>query len=117
MSTEQTQASEKLMQQIAEFEIEREQTLSNGIPALERLANIAQGDTGQCDTVRRFLLCLYNGHRFPFDLNRLRGLDKNIFDDCMAVMRLDARATVKEVHRYFKNGSQLFEGWAKSLAA
>ena len=101
------------LQQIRAFEIERKAVIDAGLPALQRLAQIANNDTGQAATVRRLLLGLYNGYRFPFDLTALRGLDKALFDDCMDVLKLDGRATVKEVHQYFKNGGDLFERWAK----
>ena len=100
------------LQQIHAFEIERKAVLDAGLPALVRLAKIAQNDTDQAGTVRRFLLGLYNGNRWPFDMTTLRGLDKALFDDCMDVLRLDARATVKEVHQYFKNGDFIFSRWA-----
>ena len=99
--------------QIRAQDIERETVLSAGIPALQRLAKIAQRDTGQAATVRLFLLGLYNSYRFPFKLTDLRGLDRELFNDCMDVLTLDARATVKEVHQYFDNGGQLFEQFAE----
>ncbi|WP_404355568.1 hypothetical protein [Methylotuvimicrobium sp. KM1] len=109
----QEKAVNSFLEQIHALEIERETVLTAGLPALQRLANIAKGDTGQAGTVRRFLLGLYNGHRWPFDLTTLRGLDRDLFDDCMALLRLDARATIKEVHQYFTNGSALFAKFVK----
>lgn len=106
------EAVTSFLDQISAFENERKAAIEAGKPALLRLANIATGDTGQAGTVRRFLLGLYNGHRWPFDLTTLRGLDKDLFDDCIAVLTLDARATIKEVHCYFKNGGELFERFA-----
>ncbi len=98
--------------QIAAFDAERQAVTEAGIPALMRLADIAERDNGQACTVRSFLLGLYNGYRFPFNLTRLRGLDKALFDDCAAVLTLDARATAKEVHEYLEDGADRFEGWA-----
>lgn len=109
----QDEAVNGFLQQIRDLEIERETVLAAGLPALQRLAKIAQRDTGQAGTVRRFLLGLYNGHRWPFDLTTLRGLDRDLFDDCMALLRLDARATIKEVHQYFTNGNELFSAFAR----
>lgn len=103
-------------QEIFALEIERKAASEAGIPALIRLAKIADRDTGQADTVRQLLLGLYNGYRFPFNLVKLRGLDKSLFDDCMAVLTLDARATAKEVHQYLKNGGEKFERWAQGGA-
>lgn len=110
------EAVASFLDQIAAFESERKTATEAGRPALIRLANIATGDTGQAGTVRRFLLGLYNGHRWPFDLTTLRGLDKALFDDCLAVLTLDARATMKEVHQYFKNGGELFDSFARMEA-
>lgn len=76
---------------------------SEGEAALRRLLLIAQGNSGQCRYVAAFLLGLYHGRRFPFDLTDLRGLDGVIFDDCMAVLRMDHRPE-REVHTYFDEG-------------
>ena len=80
-----------------------------GLPALMRLLNVARGHSGQCRRVACFLLGLYNGTRFPFDLTNLRSLDDELFVDCMAVLQMDARACQREVHTYFKGGSRLWE--------
>ncbi|WAR43874.1 DUF7673 family protein [Methylomonas rapida] len=103
-------------QEILAHDQERKAATETGIPALIRLANVAKRDTGQSKTVRLFLLGLYNGYRFPFNLITLRSLDKELFDDCMAVLTLDARATAKEVHQYLSNGGELFEHWAQGGA-
>lgn len=113
--TQQPKAVSSFLDQIAAFDIERQAVTEAGIPALERLVIVANRDTGQAATVRCFLLGLYNGHRFPFNLVTLRGLDKALFDDCMAVLTLDARATAKEVHQYLDNGGELFERWALTM--
>lgn len=110
--TEQPEAVNDFLRQIRDLDIERQAVTEAGIPALVRLARIAEGDTGQAATVRRFLLGLYNGYRFPFNLITLRGLDKALFDDCLAVLKLDARATRQEVHHYIDNGGELFERFA-----
>ena len=112
METHQINTIDSFLNEILMHDAEIEETTNAGIPALHRLVAIAKGDTGQCSRVRLFLLGLYNGHRFPFDLTQLRGLDKPIFDDCMAVLTMDARATQQEVHQYIENGSELFERWA-----
>lgn len=78
-------------QEIFALDTERKTATDTGIPALLRLVKIADRDTGQAETVRQFLLGLYNGYRFPFNLVKLRSLDKALFDDCMSVLTLDAR--------------------------
>lgn len=77
--------------------------------ALQRLFDQAQGYRGQCAVVARLLAGLYNGSRFPFVLTDLRRLDDALFEDAMAVLRMDARHCVQEVHEYFDNGGRRFE--------
>ncbi|WP_426994038.1 DUF7673 family protein [Methylomonas sp. CM2] len=98
---------------MADLETERQAATKAGLPALERLAGVAERDTGQAETVRLFLLSFYNGYRFPFNLTRLRGLDKPLFNDAVAVLTLDARVTAQEIHHYLENGSEMFERWAQ----
>lgn len=114
-STDQDDAVASFLAQVAAFDNERQAATKAGLPALERLANVAERDTGQAATVRLFLLGLYNGYRFPFNLVTLRGLDKSLFDDCMLVLTLDARATAKEVHQYLADGGELFERWSRMV--
>lgn len=80
-----------------------------GFEALQRLYAVACRDTGQARKVACFLLGLYNGDRFPFDLTDLRGLDDDLFSDCMLVLRMDARVCRQEVHNYFDAGGRKFE--------
>lgn len=83
-----------------------------GLDALKRLLPIAQGSSGQCRYVAGFLLGIYNGDRFPFDLTSLRCLDRKIFNDCMAVLAMDYQPA-QEVHCYFENGGEIWEQLAK----
>lgn len=85
-----------------------------GFEALQRLYAVAIGPTGQCRHVAGFLLSLYNGQRFPFDPTDLRALDAALFEDCMKVLCMDARITVREVHTYFENGGRKFEALAQA---
>lgn len=109
------QTVSNFFQKVAEFEAKKQTSLEKGHPALARLLEVAKRDTGQSMTVRRVLLGLYNGHRFPFDLTELRGLDTELFDDCMAVITMDACATIQEIHQYIPNGGRLFESWAQEF--
>lgn len=78
-----------------------------GIPALERLVRVAQGGSGQCHHVRRFLLGLYNSYAWPFELNRLRALDAELQADALAVLRMDLTPR-KEIHLFLEDGEKLF---------
>lgn len=91
-------------------EVVRNVAEKEGVAALQRLAVVANRDTGQSKVVARFLLGLYNGRGFPFDLTDFRVLDYGLFDDCMAVMRMDANPQ-QEVHMYFKDGDKMFQNW------
>lgn len=80
-----------------------------GIEALQRLLKVALGDTGQSGVAARFLLGLYNGSDFKFDLNELRYLDSNLVEDCLALLRMDSNPE-KEVHQYIENGQEIWQG-------
>jgi hypothetical protein len=82
---------------------------NQGIASLRKLVEVALGTSGQCRYIARFLAALYNGPRFRFDPADLRGLDTELFEHCMAVLRMDHRCE-KEVHTYFVDGSRLWEG-------
>lgn len=88
------------------------ETLDPGVAALQRLLRIAQGNSGQCKHVAGFLLGLYNGTRFKFDLTDFRCLDREIFMDCLKVLAMDFTPK-REVHQYFKDGGQIWEQLAK----
>lgn len=87
---------------------------TKGVSALRRLYEVACGHSGQCRYVAAFLLGLYNGQRFPFDLTDLRAIDAAFFEDCMTVLRMDARLTRQEVHRYFDEGGKKFNALAEA---
>lgn len=84
------------------------------LDALQRLWKTANGHSGHSRTVARFLLGLYNGQRFPFDLSDFRKLDPNTFNDCLLALQMDCRPH-QEVHGVLGVGSDEFEwlalGW------
>lgn len=82
-----------------------------GLAALQRLLEIAHRNTGQSCVAARFLLSLYNGDRFPFDLSDFRCLDSEVFKDCLAVLVMDNQPQ-REVHAYFRNGRHIWEAMA-----
>lgn len=89
---------------------------AEGRAALVRLMPIAQGDSDQSAVVARFLLGLYDGKRYPFDLTDFRRLDGLVFDDCLAVLQMDWQPAA-EVHTYFTDGRRIFEALAVARAA
>lgn len=92
---------------IAAEEAERPAIRAAGMEALQRLLPVAQRDTGQSRIVGRFLLSLYNGNAFPFCLTDLRGLDTQLWEDCLALLRLDRRPEV-EIHQYVQDGEHIW---------
>lgn len=89
-----------------------------GIQALNRLVPIALRNSGQSRVLGRFLLGLYNGEEFPFDLTDLRGLDLALFKDCLSALMMDYSPD-KEVHERIQGGSAiwqlLIEQWAPEV--
>ena len=114
-----TELSPEVLAQFARerAEDERRQALRpqvdlEGRQALFRLYKVAQGNSGQCKYIAAFLLGLYNGDRFPFDLTNFRAIDGALFDDCLAVLKMDSQPRL-EVHRYFEDGNKKFEQLAE----
>jgi hypothetical protein len=97
----------QLAECMAAMETKKAEARERGTPALWRLLPIAQADTGQSAVVRRFLLGLYDGGRFPFVLADLRRLDDALVDDCLAVLAMDAWATVDICER-IQDGQKIF---------
>lgn len=81
--------------------------LAAGIPALMRLVKVALSDTGQSRVCGRFLLGLYNGGYYRFDLTDFRSLDTELFEDCLSVLKMDANP-IREVHRLIEDGDAVF---------
>ena len=80
-----------------------------GLPALRRLVLLAETQSsGQVKAIALILAGLYNGDSYPFPLTTLRGIDINIFDDILAVIRMDSLACKQEIHTYFENGDRRF---------
>lgn len=79
-----------------------------GLQALHHLAEVVINGTGQSIIIGRFLLGLYDGSKYPFNLVSLRALDNDLHASCMAVLQLDY-VPLKEVHEYLDNGPELFK--------
>ncbi|TLX57867.1 hypothetical protein DN826_06435 [Stutzerimonas nosocomialis] len=107
------------MSQALAYQQRRPAIETAGVQALHRLTPIAGGHTGQSRAVGRFLLGLYNGEDFPFDLTDLRCLDLPVFEDCMCVLLMDYSPEL-EVHERVPNGfaiwDQLMAKWAPEVA-
>lgn len=101
---------------MARISAQKDLANSAGEAALRKLVDIAHGDTGQSAKVRSFLLGCYNGDKFPFDLTELRGLDYELFEDCMAVLRMDYFCS-QEIHTRIDGHRAIFRGWAEARLA
>lgn len=97
----------EVAEMIAAENARQRERLAAGIPALLRLVKVALSDTGQSQVCGRFLLGLYNGPCYRFDLTDLRRLDAVLFDDCMSVLRMDANP-VREIHNLIEDGDVVF---------
>ncbi|CAD5378987.1 conserved hypothetical protein [Pseudomonas sp. OF001] len=86
---------------------ERPAIRAAGLAALERLVPVALRGTGQSSVIGRFLLGLYNGSEYRFDLTDFRLLDGELFDDCLALLRMD-NMPEREVHEYLADGEAVF---------
>ena len=82
------------------------------LEAAHRLWEIANGFSGQCKVVAQFLLGIYNGREYPFDLTNFRGLDAKIFMDCVTVLAMDYNPE-KEIHEQLGKTDSEFERLAK----
>jgi hypothetical protein len=69
------------------------------IMALENLWRHAQGFGSQSKVTAQFVLGLYDGERFPFDLNALRELPAHVVLDCLVSLHMDhaSRTNVAEL--------------------
>lgn len=95
--------------QLAAYEEQLPAVREDGVAALKRLLEVAQRDTGQSGVVALFLLGLYNGRDFKFDMTDLRRLDHNLVEDCLSLLRMDSNPE-QEVHQYIENGQEIWQG-------
>lgn len=104
---------QEIDQELQEYMATLPEVRRKGVEALQRLLELAMAGWGnQAKRISWFLLGLYNGPRFLFDMTELRLLDVDLLEDCFAVLAMDATPE-KEVHQYFENGEEIFEQLAK----
>ncbi len=78
--------------------------------ALIKVIKMALDDCGGSRVCRDFLLSLYNGHAYPFDMNGLRNLDSGLYVACITIMNVDCRPNpALEIHEWFDNGNEIFD--------
>lgn len=79
-----------------------------GPTAMNRLAQVAQGDSGQSHHCRRLLLAVYNGSEWPLELTRLRVIDRDLQNAALVVIEW-ATYTGRELHEYLDGGDRLMQ--------
>jgi len=109
------QKLEQRMKQLQLGMAENKELIKEAQEPLKRLMKIAEGDTGQSVRIARFLLGLYNGPAFPFDMTDLRGIDRALKNDCLAVLEMDIKACEREVHHYLEGGKARFQVLAEQF--
>lgn len=77
-----------------------------GPTALQRLAQVAQGDSGQSHHCRRILLAVYNGPEWPLELTRLRVIDRDLQRAALTVIEWTTYSG-HELHEYLDDGDRL----------
>lgn len=100
--------SQALAQVINETRQRQLEAEKEGLAALEHLIHVAQGHSGQSHHLRRLLLGLYNGYRWPFEMQRLRGLDPDLQDAALAVIWM-ATYSGHEIHTFIEGGDALLK--------
>jgi len=90
---------------------------SNAIAALERLVDVARGNTGQSGKVANFLLAWWNaGECGGFDLTDLWGADASIAADMVSVFALVAeRNKYPDTLGYGKQFEAIVRAWRPAL--
>lgn len=94
--------------QIWAYQHRRPVIIRAGTQALHRLIPIALSRTDTGKTVGRFLLGLYDGAAFRFDLKQLHQLDVRAFEDCLQVLEMDYMPEV-EVHQRIDEGEHVWQ--------
>ena len=69
--------------------------------AFKRVWLHAQSHEGDSRVTTGFLLCLYNGNRFPFDMTNFRMLNKPIFDDYTHIFQIKNGPKKRKYIMYF----------------
>ncbi|MGP5308069.1 DUF7673 family protein [Vreelandella alkaliphila] len=82
-----------------------------GSDAWERLAVVAQKESGQSHHCRRILLSVYNSYAWPLDLTRLRVLDRDLQQAALTVIEWSLYAS-DELHEYTPIGNKLMQRFA-----
>ncbi len=93
-----------------EYAAERAAKKEQHKQALSKVLRMALDDCGGSRVCRDFLLSLYNGNAYPFNMNGLRNLDGGLYAACITIMNIDCRPNPPfEIHNWFTNGNEIFD--------
>lgn len=84
---------------------------TKGPDAMQRLVQVADGDSGQSHHCRRVLLSVYNGAAWPLDPTRLRVIDRDLQEAALTLIEWSIYA-FDEPHTYLNNGEQVMQRFA-----
>ncbi|MEO1819440.1 hypothetical protein [Pseudomonas sp.] len=108
---------DRLIQFLEDQRRDRDRVRMAGVGSLKVLVDIALGHTGQCRVVGRFLLGLYSGPQYRFDLTDLRMLDAAVHEHCIKVLWLD-HTLEREIEKHITDGEaiwqQLISMWGRN---
>ena len=86
--------------------------------ALIKVMKMALDDCGGSRVCRDFLLSLYNGHAYPFNMKGMCNLDGGLYAACITIMNINCRPNPPfEIHNWFTNGNEVFDKLKASRAA
>ena len=82
-------------------------TVDNYADAVSKLVPVAKSDTGQSYRCAQVLLSAYNGGEFFLSIPELSGLDADLYDAAIMVIRGRSELRI-EPHILIQNGKQIF---------
>ncbi|MBL1266279.1 MAG: hypothetical protein COA87_000645 [Halomonas sp.] len=106
-----TQPSMPLVSERLSQRLKRQELDLKGLDAWERLAVVAQKESGQSHHCRGILLAVYNSYAWPLDLTRLRVLDRDLQQAALTVIEWSIYAS-DEPHEYTPGGNELMQRFA-----
>lgn len=100
-------------QRAAEVQFQQNEKALDSLALLCSLA-LDENYTGAA-AVRRFLLSLHLGDTYPLNLSTTQDMEEDIFEHCIAVLRLAYREKAP-IFSYFDNGLEVFGRMSRFLA-
>jgi hypothetical protein len=105
------QALEAMIAAEDEADQKRAHLDEKGPDAMQRLVQVADGDSGQSHHCRRVLLSVYNGAAWPLDPTRLRVIDRDLQEAALTLIEWSIYS-FDEPYTYLNNGERLMQRYA-----